>query len=274
MPPLSKHHSAETVKLILMADSGSGKTGALASLANAGYNLRIMDFDNGLDVLPRYCTEEGLARVNYVTLTDALKMSQGSSTGVLPNGVPQALTNAIKLMNHWKTEDEDLGPVTSWGTKDILIVDSITMQGEAAMRWGMAVNGKSQEAKWGHYGPAMEQQEGLFSMLFSTDIKCHVIVTSHIVMQGPEGGERGYPSVLGNKWPPRCGRYFNAILGIKITGSGASQRRSLITVSTHNISYKNPKPQVIPAEIPLKVDAQGHAEGGLADYFKLVLSTD
>ena len=50
MPNLSKHQSSEFTKLLLMGDSKSGKTGALASLVLAGYKLRILDFDNGLEI--------------------------------------------------------------------------------------------------------------------------------------------------------------------------------------------------------------------------------
>ena len=51
MPSLANHQSNEFTKLLIEGDSGSGKTGALASLVKAGYKLRILDMDNGLDAL-------------------------------------------------------------------------------------------------------------------------------------------------------------------------------------------------------------------------------
>jgi Tfp pilus assembly pilus retraction ATPase PilT len=51
MPSMLDHESNELVKILVAADSGSGKTGSLASLVDAGFNLRILDFDNGLSVL-------------------------------------------------------------------------------------------------------------------------------------------------------------------------------------------------------------------------------
>ena len=51
MPALGQHQSSDIVKMLFIGPSGAGKTGALASLASAGYNLRILDMDNGLDVL-------------------------------------------------------------------------------------------------------------------------------------------------------------------------------------------------------------------------------
>ena len=43
--------SVEPVKIILCAHTGSGKSGANASLAAAGYKLRYLDLDNGSDIL-------------------------------------------------------------------------------------------------------------------------------------------------------------------------------------------------------------------------------
>ena len=43
MANISKHISADVTKLLLVGDSGSGKTAALAALANAGKNLRIFN---------------------------------------------------------------------------------------------------------------------------------------------------------------------------------------------------------------------------------------
>jgi len=271
-----------------MADSGSGKTGALASLANAGYNVRVLDFDNGLDVLRAYLTPEGLSRVHYVTLTDKLK--GGGASGSLPEGIPQSTATAMKMLDNWKifkaqTKDEiaakapkevleDFGPVSTWDENDVIVIDSLTLQGNSALRHIMAMNNASHEKKWGWYGPAMEVQEGLLERLYSTAIHCNVIVTCHITYQAAEDEEmeKGYPSALGKKLPPKVSRYFNSVLGIKVIGSGRTQKRVLRTVSEPRIAYKNPAPQIVPPEVPLEVDAAGKAYGGLARYFELVKS--
>jgi len=72
MANISKHKSADYTKLMLVGDSGAGKTSALASLANAGYNLRILDFDDGLSILPEFLNKDAVQRVSYVTLKDGL----------------------------------------------------------------------------------------------------------------------------------------------------------------------------------------------------------
>src|SRR5262245_15751421 len=79
MPSMTEHESNEIVKAMLAADSGSGKTGALAPLVDAGFKLRILDFDNGLSVLKGYVKDKSkLANVHYVDkLQDEMKLLAG-----------------------------------------------------------------------------------------------------------------------------------------------------------------------------------------------------
>ena len=84
MPKLENHQSTNITKMLLVGDSGSGKTGALASLAKAGFNLRIIDVDAGLDVLSNLLRDpsspygkEALARVEFETVTDPMRVSGG-----------------------------------------------------------------------------------------------------------------------------------------------------------------------------------------------------
>src|SRR4030067_419490 len=81
----------------------SGKTGALASLVKAGYELAILDFDSGLDILVNVLREEKnaqelLSRVYFVTLTDKMKAVGGQ---MIPEGIPTAFTRAMNLLTHW-----------------------------------------------------------------------------------------------------------------------------------------------------------------------------
>jgi GTPase SAR1 family protein len=46
MPKASNHSSSKLNKLLYIGDSGTGKTTSLFSLVQAGYKLRIFDFDN------------------------------------------------------------------------------------------------------------------------------------------------------------------------------------------------------------------------------------
>ena len=78
MPSLAQHQSNEFTKLLIEGDSGSGKTGALASLVGAGYKLRILDMDNGLDSLKSFVMKDcpdKIDNVEFRTLRDEYSSS-------------------------------------------------------------------------------------------------------------------------------------------------------------------------------------------------------
>lgn len=261
MPTLTNHQSGQTTKMLLIGESGSGKSGCLASLAKAGYNLRIIDFDNGLDVLAKLLAgdQKALERVNFITCTDKFKSVAGS---VIVNGQPKAWANAMTSLDNWK--DGNFGSVSSWGSDDVLVLDSLTFASAAAMRQVLFLNGKTNETRRiQDWGQAMDLTESLLSLLYSDEIKCNVIVTSHITyIERDDGLSKGYPSALGSKLPPKIGRYFNTILMTKSTGSGANVKRVIRTVTEGAIDLKTPIPGKLPPELPL--------ETGLAQFFEAV----
>lgn len=265
MPALSTHQSSTTTKMLLIGDSGSGKTGALASLAAAGYNLRIADLDNGLDVLrnilvdPRSPYGSGaVERVTYQTLTDPMRNINGQL-------VPRQATvwqRFVKLLENWKTESEDLGPVSTWTPQDILVIDSLTFASNAAMSFICSMNGRlGQQPHQSDWYAAQTRIESLLQMLYDDGIKCNVIINSHIAYIGEENGpQHGYPASLGRALSPRIGRYFNSVLMTRTTGSGTAVKRKLLTNSTNLVELKNTS--------PLRVKAEYDLATGLADYFK------
>ncbi len=68
MANIKRHKAAEYTKLMLVGDSGSGKTTALSTLANAGYNLRILDFDDGLSILPEFLNKDAVKNAAFSIL--------------------------------------------------------------------------------------------------------------------------------------------------------------------------------------------------------------
>lgn len=271
MPSLLDHNSQQAVKALLIGDSGSGKTGSLASLVEAGYNLHVLDYDNGLDTLVNVLwnkpqPEELLKRVKYETLTDKMK-SQLDGT-IIPSGKPTAFPAGMKLLNDWKVKDEsgnlieDLGPATSWGSDTVLVIDSLTMLSEAAMRHVLSVAGRlGQQPQIQDWGEAMRKVQGLLELLYSDSIKCNVVVTAHVqYVEGEEGGTKGYPATLGQKLPPKTGRYFNTVVMAKSTGTGQNVKRRIKTVSEGMIELKVSNPFGVQRDLPL--------ETGMAELFK------
>lgn len=292
MAKLSSHQSSGITKCMLLGDSGAGKSGALVSLAMAGYNLRVLDWDNGIDILRNLLRPlptdrsdvvrnkaAALERINYVTLTDKMKVVGGKVQPV----TGAAWQKGVHLLSDWK--EDNLGPITTWGSKDILVCDSLTFAGRAALRYILSINGRlnAERPYQSDFGEAQTLIENFLGMLYSEDVKCNVLVLSHVrelgkvttiqitgndgkekaVQVEEEGTRKGYAETgTGRALSPIVGRYFNSVLMVEITGTGSSARREIVTVPTGNIGLKNSAPGLVKPRYALAT--------GLAEYFAAV----
>lgn len=279
MPSLASHQSGDVCKLLYIGESGAGKTGSLVPLARAGYRLCILDFDNGLDVLAKILQsptnldktpkspaqlaidQKALANVFFKTCTDKRKTVGGK---IIPAGVPQAWSKGITMLDNWVDGDIKLGPASSWDSKTILVIDSLTLMSMAAFMHVLTLNGRAgAQPQIQDWGAAMQLIEDLLGLLYSDDIACNVIVISHITyVEREDGMSKGYPNTLGNKLPPKVGRYFNSLLLAKSKGSGDNVKRTIRTTNEGSIELKNPIPGVLPSELPL--------ETGMLTFFEAV----
>lgn len=269
MPTLSSHQSSTTTKMILLGDSGAGKTGALASLAAAGYNLRVIDLDNGLDVLANILQDpnstygkEALQRVEFETITDTMK----NAGGRLIPAKATVWTRTVGLLQNWGGGDPanasaKLGSITTWGTQDILVIDSLTMLSNAAMNFVLSLNARlGQTPHQSDWYAAQQLIESLLQMLYDENVKCNVILISHIAYFGEDNGPmKGLPSGPGKALGPKIGRYFNTTLMARTQGAGTSVKRKILTNSTQIVELKNTAPTKVKAEYDLAT--------GLAEYF-------
>ena len=170
MTKLSEHHSTTQIKMLNIADTGAGKTGALASLAAAGYKLNIIDCDNGLDVLRSVLKEsapEALDNVDYETCTNEYKSVNGR---VLPKGQPKAFARAVGLMDNWP----GIGNVGEWGPERILCIDSLTLLSRQAMEHVQSLTpGRvGQPPQLQEWGEAMRLIENMLGLLYSDAVRC------------------------------------------------------------------------------------------------------
>lgn len=280
MPQLSAHTSSTVTKMLFIGDSGSGKTGALASLAQAGYNLRVLDLDSGLDVLSNLLRDpkgpygtSALSNVTYETITDPMKV-------VANKLVPARATvwqRAIQLLQHWRIHkrdttgkdipgefEYDLGPLVTWGPKDILVIDSLTMLSNAALNFVLSMNARlGQQPHQSDWYTGQQMIESLLQMLYDENVRCNVILISHISYIGEDNGpQHGYPASLGKALSPKIGRYFNTCVMAKSSGTGTNVKRKILTNSTQMVELKTSSPLKMQPEYPL--------ESGLAEIFKIL----
>jgi AAA domain len=265
LPNLSKHQSSDFTKLLLMGDSKSGKTGALASLVLAGYKLRILDLDNGLDALAtvvRNADPQKLENVEFRTLRDKWT---SSPIGPIIAGTATAFIESLKMLDRWKYDNIDLGVPGDWGPDTILVVDSLTFLSDAAWNFREPLVPRSRDGKYdirAVYKDAQDAISGVLALLTSESFRTNVIVISHVrYVDNPDGTKKGYPTSVGAALSPEIPRYFNSVA---LTQTGPNGKRQIQTAATAMIDLANPASFKMLPTLPI--------ETGLATFFQTLRS--
>ena len=225
MPKFTDHPNISRVKLLWCGDPGAGKTGSLATLANAGFKVNIVDIDNNLAILKAYLDDAGQANVSYVTI---------------PAKDPQTWNKAAALLDKW---DDGVDPKT-WDNKTVLVVDSGTFLNEALMsNLCAAKNIKPEDAPpQALWGSMYKLFENYVAKLTSDKYKCHVIVTAHLRwLEDDRGFKKCYPSFMGQQLPNTVARYMNNVWMADIKDG----KRAIVTKSTNQMSLKSSAPHLV-----------------------------
>jgi hypothetical protein len=263
MPSLANHQSNQFTKLLIEGDSKSGKTGSLCSLVKAGYKLRILDMDNGLDVLKQFVLREcpdKLGNVEFRTLRDERVMT---SDGPHIKGNPKAFVQAVKMLDRWKYDDVDMGVPAEWGPDCILVIDSLTFLSDAAFDFREPLTPRSSGGKFdprATYKDAQDAIENVLAAITGDSFHTNVIVISHVkYIENPDGTKKGYPVSVGLALSPTIPRYFNSVIRY-VTKSGG--KRVVETVSSEMFDLANPK--------PFEMEKTLNIETALADFFSIL----
>jgi len=244
--------------MMVIGDSGAGKTGGLVSLVDAGYKLRIVDMDNGLDALVAQvlhrCPDK-IDNVEFVTFRDK---KVPSPNGFVVEGSARAYLDACKATEKWT----DGSIPWKWGPEHILVIDTGTTLGDAAYDWREQLTPRGKSGQYDGravYYDAQKSLKGLFATLTGEAYRTNVMVLTHVRWIEQDGGlMKGYPSTIGQALSPMIGLYFNTVLLV----ANQQGKRWVRTVSTHQIDLKNPKPFIMGPQYPL--------ETGYADIFKVL----
>lgn len=252
---------ASAAHILAVGLNGAGKTGSLVSLAEAGYQIRVLDFDKGFEVLKQMCKPEFRKNIDVESFSDVYHSQP--ATGRLVAKDSTAFPQAMKCLANWPK----YGSPATWGLDTVLVVDSLTFMGRSAMNHVAKLKNKlaSVDPKDFHpsqpdWGDAMGLQENFLAMI--SGLPCHVIVMSHVTFLTPDGelSQQGFPSALGSKLPPKVGSYFNHTLYYALEGIGANKKRTFTPKKMGLVQTKTPAPG--------KVKDSYSIETGLADYFK------
>lgn len=255
------------VRAMVVGYPGSAKTGGLASLANAGYKIRMLDFDGNTEPLLLYVKPQFLANIDIVNLEDKVRNGQKF---IEPSGIPTAFKRALDLMDRWKYTEEDgtvvdLGASKDWGCDTIVVLDSLTAMGEAAMDRVLSIMNKNRygmtQQSWQF---AMSEQEAFIKKLTSKENKFHVVVLSHLKMVGPQDiassdddltkqlkekaaeiiPTRLYPSALGRQLPQNIAQHFPTVVEAAKAYKGSSVSYQLMLAPRVDLDLKVPAPNL------------------------------
>lgn len=264
MPTLTNRLTEAPIKMLLVGDSGTGKTGSLASLALAGYRLRILDYDNGLDPLSAAIAAENpeaLALVDYKSFRDKKKLV-GNSV-IIPK--PSAYVDTMKALTKWAYDDGTEEIPAEWGTDTVLVIDSLTHLTQAAMNWAEPIVASKSRSGEAHgpavYGAAQDAIKNLLDLLTSPDFGPNVIFIAHGDYFTDEEANvvKIVPKGPGKALGPTIPSWFNTMLGYDIVTRGNTVKREIRTTPSRLLAVKAPGHNRLAPTYPI--------ETGLADIF-------
>lgn len=243
MPIFTQHPNQRRVKLLLVGDPGAGKTGLLATLANLDYKVRILDLDNNLGILSAYLKAGKSDTISYYSI---------------PTKDPESWKKSISITTKWSLPDEDLGDLTTWDNKTVLVVDSATFWNDTCMAQVLKENNVADDktgfdqSLWGVMSKRFENQ---VARLTSDRYNFHLILIAHIRMienKKTGGVMRAFPSFLGQQLPNIVARYMNNVwLAARKDG-----KPILHTQTTRDMGYlKCSAPHKVAAEAPFDLGA-------------------
>lgn len=253
-------NEAKAVRALYIGDSGTGKTGSLISLLQAGYIIRMLDLDNNSDSLVQLCRHHDaklLDQLDIISVRDKFRASQ--LTGLEVDGQPKAWVNALKYLNKWDDETS----IKDWDSKTIFVLDTLTSAGRAAFHWAKGMNPSSKDPRqW--YAAGQDSLKTMLELLTSPEFKCHILVLSHIdLIERDDGTTKGYASSLGKALGPQIAKVFPTLIMAESKGSGTNIKRTITTKPTHLVDLKNP--------VPFKMEERYPLETGMASIFSALL---
>ena len=236
-------------RILICGEPASGKTGALAQLANAGYRLLIHDFDSNSRVIGSYL-KPGAADV----FVNTYAVAKSTSVNLFGDSSPatkqayDAMLQFGKLLLHWKTVTEDIGPALGMTAKDVVVIDSGTFLGELLL---LAAH-EDPEAKRDMrtlYNVAGRYYGAILDRLTGPKIGASVIVLTHIMQTGEKddqgkivGKARDIPVGIGEKFSKKMPTYFSDIWHLEV---GRDGKRSFKTAATDKASLRTSAPNLI-----------------------------
>jgi len=219
--------------VLLMGDSGSGKTSALTTFLEAGIETFVLCTEPGgpeslvdwasrrkypleklhwATALPATQGWQGLSDlINEISTKDFETISKNKS-GIGKGETRPAAFKMLQNIQNFTCErtGQQYGDVTTWDDSRAFCLDSLS--GLSVLAWALTV-GHKPTAHMGEWNIAMNFISD-FIMKLTTDRKCYFVLTAHVEKEMNEltGVNQIMVSTLGKKLAPKIPRFFSEVI--------------------------------------------------------------
>ena len=228
---INKSSTLAGVNILAEGPTGTGKTYALGTIADAGIELFVLFTESGLETLIGYWTDRELpvpANVHW----HVLKRPEGSFETLAQNaekvntyslealakmvdpnrGKHNQFVDLLRVMANFEDQrtGQKFGAVDSWGPDKCLAIDSLTGVNPIAL--SLVVGGKPVKSQ-SDWGIAQDQIEKLIRQLCD-GCKCHFVLTAHVERETDMvfGGVKITVSTLGRALAPKIPPMFSDVV--------------------------------------------------------------
>jgi len=219
------------VNILVEGPTGTGKTTALKTLADAGLEVFVLFTESGLESFAGAWTDHGLkipdnvhwhvvkkaeanfgsmaedaTRINTLALESLAKLSDPNRTK--HNQFIELLRSLADFED--QRSGKKFGSVDSWGTGRVLAIDSLTGINPIAL--SLVVGGKPVKSQ-SDWGIAQDQIEKVVRQLCD-GCRCHFVLTAHVEREVDQifGGVKLTVSTLGRALAPKIPPMFSDVV--------------------------------------------------------------
>lgn len=217
-------------KILLLGDSGTGKTYSLRTLVDAGLEVFIVFTENGQEVLADTDPDQvhwaytPPAPPSFVEMAKMAKLVNTLSLKALSELTDSNRTRygqfyeILTLLSDFRCErtQKSFGPIDDFGPGRVIVIDSLSGLSLAAMNLVVGGRPVRSQADW---QIAMNILEQLLNKLCF--LQCSAVVTSHVEREVDEvlGGTSIMASTLGRKLAPKIPRFFSDVVNTQRNGN-------------------------------------------------------
>jgi hypothetical protein len=267
-------------KILIVGDSGTGKTGMLAAFVAVGFKLRSLDCDYGksADVIegllrsdaypyraymaqhkitPNYSFIPFDIPMGLVEIDVPLGNNKSKKEVVIGPTSGAAFNKVFSSLNNWIDEatGEAFGNASTWGPDTIISIDTVSSLGHMAKVYSQFLNnhpGSIDDAFGRDNNAAQDFISRLLINLCSKATKANVVVNAHIIRVDTTSNIPVSPtqrmmekkSFDAKGYPNILSRAFSTQIGkffnYLFIAREEFNRRTISTISTDNITAKGP----------------------------------